>query len=64
MHVQPLVLRRGQHRIMYTYYKKELYKLCYEQVISPIHGQKRWQKTNEELLPPLYIKGSGRLKKT
>ena len=49
---------------VHRYYKKYLYKMCYEQIISPIHGHERWPRANEkDILPPAYKRWPGRPKK-
>ena len=45
-------------------YRRAAYESCYGQVISPINGQDRWPKTdNDPILPPQYKRGPGRPKK-
>ena len=49
---------------VHSYYSKETYKSCYSYMISPINGQDKWPKTNDQkILPPAYKRGAGRPKK-
>lgn len=46
------------------FYSREKYVICYGFAVSPIKGQEMWYEVqSEELLPPMYKKGLGRLRK-
>lgn len=49
---------------VHRYYSKDLYKMCYENAISPLKGQPHLPKTSyDECLPPNNKRGPRRPKK-
>ncbi|XP_057440306.1 uncharacterized protein LOC130732221 [Lotus japonicus] len=49
---------------VHDYYKKTAYNTCYEHIISPINGENKWPKLQQDdILPPEIKRGPGRPKK-
>lgn len=65
-HAVAAITYKGNTPEKYVHKKhpRETYKLCYGQTISPINGQNKWPKTEDEpILPPVFKVGPGRPKK-